>query len=65
MFSINFKCILLYYGCETLNSIKWILKDIYDDYKPLAKKVYKVIKKHFMIINIQRSPDDPLSIRFR
>ena len=36
----------------TLDSIKRILKDMYDDYEPLAKKVYEVIKKHFVIIDI-------------
>ncbi|CAG8807096.1 15921_t:CDS:1, partial [Gigaspora rosea] len=45
-------------------SIKRILKDMYEDYEPLAKKVYEVIKKHFVIIDIRRPSDDPLSIRF-
>ncbi|CAB4385978.1 unnamed protein product [Rhizophagus irregularis] len=61
----NFKYILLHRGCRTLDSIKRILKDMYDDYEPLAKKVYEVIKKHFVIIDIRRPFDDPLSIRFR
>ncbi|PKK56888.1 hypothetical protein RhiirC2_764204, partial [Rhizophagus irregularis] len=34
----NFKYILLHRGCRTLDSIKRILKDMYDDYEPLAKK---------------------------
>ena len=42
----------LHRGCGTLDSIKRILKDMYDDYEPLAKKVYEVIKKHFVIIDI-------------
>ncbi|RHZ44397.1 hypothetical protein Glove_734g11 [Diversispora epigaea] len=46
-------------------SIKRILKDIHDDYEPLAKKIYEVIKKRFMVIDIRRPSDDPLSIRFR
>ncbi|CAG8650421.1 20550_t:CDS:2 [Cetraspora pellucida] len=50
---------------RTLDSIKRILKDMYDDYEPLAKKVYEVIKKHFMIIDIRKPFDNPLSIRFR
>jgi hypothetical protein len=50
---------------ETLDSIKRILKDMYDDYEPLAKKVYEVIKKHIVVIDIRRPSDDPLSIRFR
>ncbi|CAG8590041.1 4999_t:CDS:2 [Acaulospora morrowiae] len=61
----NLKYISLHRGCGTLDSIKRILKDMYDDYEPLAKKVYKVIKKHFVIIDIRRPSDDPLSIRFR
>ncbi|GES88719.1 hypothetical protein GLOIN_2v1790551 [Rhizophagus clarus] len=61
----NCKYILLHRGCETLDSIKRILKDMYDDYEPLAKKVYDVIKKHFVVIDIRKPPDDPLSIRFR
>ena len=61
----NLKYILLHCGCETLDSIKWILKDIYDDYEPLAKKIYEIIKKHFVVIDIRRPSDDPLSIRFR
>ncbi|CAG8681624.1 6596_t:CDS:2 [Rhizophagus irregularis] len=61
----NFKYISLHRGCGTLDSIKRILKDMYDDYEPLAKKVYEVIKKHFVVIDIQRPSDDPLSIRFR
>ena len=61
----NLKYISLHRGCGTLDSIKRILKDMYDDYEPLAKKVYEVIKKHFVIIDIRRPSDDPLSIRFR
>ena len=38
---------------------------MYDDYEPLAKKIYEVIKKHFVVIDIRRPSDDPLSIRFR
>ncbi|GBC10963.2 hypothetical protein GLOIN_2v1787780 [Rhizophagus irregularis DAOM 181602=DAOM 197198] len=45
--------------------IKRIFKDMYDDYELLAKKVYEVIKKHFIIIDIQKPSNDPLSIRFR
>jgi hypothetical protein len=37
----NLKYILLHCGCGTLDSIKRILKDMYDDYEPLAKKVMK------------------------
>ncbi len=48
----NLKYISLYYGCETLDNIKRILKDIYDDYESLAKKIYEIIKKHFVIIDI-------------
>ncbi|CAB5354161.1 unnamed protein product [Rhizophagus irregularis] len=48
----NFKYISLHRGCGTLDSIKRILKDMYDDYEPLAKKVYEVIKKHFVVIDI-------------
>jgi hypothetical protein len=48
----NFKYISLHRGCETLDSIKRILKDMYDDYEPLAKKVYEAIKKHFVVIDI-------------
>ena len=55
----------MYHGCETLDSIKRILKDMYDDYESLAKKVYEMIKKYFMVIDIQRSPNNSLSIRFR
>ena len=48
----NFKYISLHRGCGTLDSIKRILKDMYDNYEPLAKKVYEVIKKHFVVIDI-------------
>ncbi|CAG8846965.1 34202_t:CDS:1 [Gigaspora margarita] len=34
----NLKYISLHHGCGTLDSIKRILKDTYDDYEPLAKK---------------------------
>ncbi|CAG8652291.1 1220_t:CDS:2 [Gigaspora margarita] len=34
----NSKYISLHRGCEILNSIKRILKDMYDDCEPLAKK---------------------------
>ena len=61
----NLKYISLHRGCGTLDSIKRILKDMFDDYESLAKKVYEVIKKHFVVIDIRRPPDDPLSIRFR
>ena len=62
----NLKYILLHRGYGTLDSIKWILKDIiHDDYESLAKKIYEVIKKHFVVIDIRRPSDDPLSIRFR
>jgi hypothetical protein len=27
---------------------------MYDDYEPLAKKVYEAIKKHFVVIDIRR-----------
>ncbi|CAG8462436.1 13369_t:CDS:2 [Racocetra fulgida] len=37
----------------------------HDVYEPLAKKIYEVIKKHFVVIDIQRPSNDPLSIRFR
>ena len=37
----NLKYILLYCGCEILDSIKRGLKDMYDDYEPLAKKFMK------------------------
>ncbi|RHZ66592.1 hypothetical protein Glove_306g17 [Diversispora epigaea] len=57
--------ISIHRGFGTLDSIKRVLKDMYDDYESLAKKVYKVIKKHYVIIDIQRSADDPLSIRYR
>ncbi|CAG8854179.1 8264_t:CDS:1, partial [Gigaspora margarita] len=46
-------------------SIKRILKDTHDDYEPLAKKIYEIIKKHFVVIDIRRPADDPLSIRYR
>ncbi|RHZ45854.1 hypothetical protein Glove_645g44 [Diversispora epigaea] len=49
----------------TLDSLKRVLKDMYDDYESLAKKVYEVIKKHYVIIDIRRPADDPLSIRYR
>ncbi|RHZ52555.1 hypothetical protein Glove_460g21 [Diversispora epigaea] len=39
-------------GFGTLDSIKRVLKDMYNDYKSLAKKVYEVIKKHYVIIDI-------------
>ncbi|RGB38992.1 hypothetical protein C1646_755091 [Rhizophagus diaphanus] len=61
----NLKYISLHYGCGTLDSIKRILKDTHDDYESLAKKIYEVIKKHFVVIDIRRPSDDPLSIRFR
>ena len=61
---VNLTYISLHHGC-TLETIKRILKDFYDDYETLAKKVYEAIKKHFVVIDIRRSPDDPLSIRFR
>ncbi len=61
----NLKYILLHHECGTLDSIKRILKDMYDDYESLAKKVYEVIKKHFVVIDIRRLSDDPLSIKFR
>ena len=61
----NLKYISLHHEYGTLDSIKRILKDIHDDYEPLAKKIYEVIKKHFVVIDIQRPSDDPLSIRFR
>ena len=48
----NLKYISLHHGCGTLDSIKRILKDIYDDYESLAKKVYEVIKKYFVVIDI-------------
>ncbi|RHZ62169.1 hypothetical protein Glove_343g18 [Diversispora epigaea] len=60
----NLTYISLHRGC-TLETIKRILKDMYDDYESLAKKVYEVIKKHYVIINIRRPADDPLSIRYR
>jgi hypothetical protein len=37
----NLKYISLHRGYETLDSIKQILKDMYDDYEPLAKKFMK------------------------
>ncbi|RGB23472.1 hypothetical protein C1646_774442 [Rhizophagus diaphanus] len=37
----NLKYISLHRGCGTLDSIKRILKDIHDDYEPLAKKIYE------------------------
>ncbi|RHZ72025.1 hypothetical protein Glove_248g56 [Diversispora epigaea] len=40
-------------GFGTLDSVKRVLKDMYDDYESLAKKVYEVIKKHYVIIDIQ------------
>ncbi|RHZ53393.1 hypothetical protein Glove_442g20 [Diversispora epigaea] len=52
-------------GFGTLDSVKRVLKDMYDDYESLAKKVYEVIKKHYVIIDIRRPADDPLSIRYR
>ena len=61
----NLKYISLHRGCGTLDSIKRILKDTHDDYESLAKKVYEVIKKHFVVIDIRRPPDNSLSIRFR
>ena len=61
----NLKYISLHRGCGTLDSIKRILKDMFDDYESLAKKVYEMIKKYFMVIDIQRSPNNSLSIRFR
>ncbi|RHZ79670.1 hypothetical protein Glove_142g24 [Diversispora epigaea] len=60
----NLKYISLHCGCGTLDSIKRILKDIHDNYEPLAKKIYEVIK-HIMIIDIRRPSEDPLSIRFK
>ncbi|CAG8782720.1 43442_t:CDS:2, partial [Gigaspora margarita] len=39
----NLKYISLHHGCEILDSIKRILKDIHDDYKSLAKKIYEMI----------------------
>jgi hypothetical protein len=50
----NLKYISLHRDCGTLDSIKRILKDMYDDYEPLAKKVYEAIKKHFVVIDIRR-----------
>ncbi|CAB4402033.1 unnamed protein product [Rhizophagus irregularis] len=38
----NFTYISLHRGCGTLDSIKRILKDMYDDYEPLAKKIYEI-----------------------
>ncbi|CAG8808100.1 20692_t:CDS:2 [Gigaspora margarita] len=61
----NLKYISLHRGCGTLDSIKQILKDTHDDYEPLAKKIYEVIKKHFVVIDIRRPANDPLSIRYR
>ncbi|CAG8765857.1 30342_t:CDS:2 [Gigaspora margarita] len=61
----NLKYISLHRGCGTLDSIKQILKDTHDDYEPLAKKIYKAIKKHFVVIDIRRPANDPLSIRYR
>ncbi|PKK70350.1 hypothetical protein RhiirC2_779800 [Rhizophagus irregularis] len=49
---VNLKYISLHRGCGTLDSIKRILKDTHDDYESLAKKIYGVIKKHFVIIDI-------------
>ncbi|RHZ63491.1 hypothetical protein Glove_329g68 [Diversispora epigaea] len=60
----NLTYISLHRGC-ILETIKRILKDMYDNYEPISKKVYEVIKKHYVIIDIRRSADDPLSIRFR
>ncbi|CAG8788971.1 1439_t:CDS:2, partial [Gigaspora margarita] len=61
----NLKYISLHCGCGTLDSIKRILKDIHDDYESLAKKIYEEIKKHFVVIDIRRPANDPLSIRYR
>ncbi|RGB22783.1 hypothetical protein C1646_775552 [Rhizophagus diaphanus] len=47
---INLKYILLHYECRTLDNIKQILKDTHDDYESLVKKIYGVIKKHFVIL---------------
>jgi len=59
----NLKYILLHCGCGTLDSIiKRILKDMYDDYESLAKKVCEVIKKHFVVIDIRRPSDDPYQL---
>ncbi|RHZ59379.1 hypothetical protein Glove_364g82 [Diversispora epigaea] len=55
----NLTYILLYRSC-TLETIKRILKDMYDNYEPILKKVYEVIKKHYVIIDIRRPADDPL-----
>ncbi|RHZ82593.1 hypothetical protein Glove_108g35 [Diversispora epigaea] len=59
----NLTYISLHRDC-TLETIKQILKDMYDDYEFLAKKVYEVIKKHYVIIDIQRSANDLLSIHY-
>ena len=48
----NLKYISLHRGCGTIGSIKRILKDIHDDYESLAKKIYEVIKKYFVVIDI-------------
>ncbi|RGB26271.1 hypothetical protein C1646_770645 [Rhizophagus diaphanus] len=48
-----------------LKIVPFFRSDMYDDYEPLAKKVYDVIKKHFVVIDIRRPSDDPLLIRFR
>ncbi|RHZ66976.1 hypothetical protein Glove_303g112 [Diversispora epigaea] len=54
--------ISIHCGFGILNSIKCVLKNMYDDYESLAKKVYEVIKKQYVVIDIQRSADDSLSI---
>ncbi|RGB34390.1 hypothetical protein C1646_760588 [Rhizophagus diaphanus] len=58
----NLKYISLHRECGTLDSIKRILKNTHDDYESLAKKIYEVIKKHFVVIDIRRPSDDPYQL---
>ncbi|RHZ80456.1 hypothetical protein Glove_135g76 [Diversispora epigaea] len=48
-----------------LKIIPFFRSDMYDNYEPIAKKVYEVIKKHYVIIDSRKPSDDPLSIRYR
>ncbi|CAG8807819.1 3922_t:CDS:1 [Gigaspora margarita] len=52
-------------GGGSLDNIKRILRSKYNNYESLAKKIDDIIKKHFVVIDIRRPADDPLSIRFR
>ncbi|CAG8802820.1 46033_t:CDS:1 [Gigaspora margarita] len=52
-------------GGGSLDNIKRILRSKYDNYESLARKIDSVTKKYFVIIDLKKPYDDPMSIRLR